>query len=67
VAALPDPHVPAYVEADSSLSWAATRGLRFSLSGFNLLHARHVEYKQAGATIGNEVRRSISVGAHVRF
>ena len=61
VGRLPDPLIPAYVELNSRLAWNATDFLQFSVSGFNLLHAHHLEYEQAGATFGNEVPRSFFV------
>ena len=44
VSALPDPHVPSYVEFDSSIAWAITRRVQLALSGFNLLQERHLEF-----------------------
>ena len=50
VAALPDPRVPAYAEADVALTWAVTRHLELALAGFNLLHAQHLEFAAPQAT-----------------
>ncbi|MBS0360848.1 MAG: TonB-dependent receptor [Proteobacteria bacterium] len=44
VGALPDGLVPAYVELDGRLGWNVTERLELSVSGRNLLHARHEEY-----------------------
>jgi iron complex outermembrane receptor protein len=44
VGALPDPHLDAYGELEASVDWEAYPGLDASLSGFNLLRARHLEY-----------------------
>jgi iron complex outermembrane receptor protein len=44
VAALPDPHLAGYAEADVSLTWNLSRHLQLALSGFNLLHSEHVEF-----------------------
>jgi iron complex outermembrane recepter protein len=43
VGALPDPALPGYWEMSARLGWRATRTLELSLSGTNLLHARHLE------------------------
>ena len=43
VGALPDPQLPAYWELSARLGWRATDRLEVSLSGSNLLHARHLE------------------------
>ena len=67
VDALPNPVVPRYTELDTSLVWAASKRVQVSISGFNLLHAHHVEYEIAGATTGDEVERSFSVGLRVGF
>ena len=50
VGALPDPHVPAYAEADIALTWAVTRHVELQLAGFNLLHAQHLEFAPPEAT-----------------
>ena len=54
VAALPDPRVPAYAEADVALTWAVTRHIELALAGFNLLHANHLEF---AAPLATEVPR----------
>ncbi|HEX5461099.1 MAG TPA: hypothetical protein VFX20_14130 [Steroidobacteraceae bacterium] len=41
---LPDPAVSAYTELDPSAGWSLSHSLSISLSGRNLLHARHVEF-----------------------
>jgi iron complex outermembrane recepter protein len=41
--ALPDPALPGYWELSARLGWRATSTLELSLSGSNLLHARHLE------------------------
>jgi iron complex outermembrane receptor protein len=43
VGALPDPALPGYWEMSARLGWRATRTIELSLSGSNLLHARHLE------------------------
>jgi iron complex outermembrane receptor protein len=64
VGPLPDPHVPAYVEFNTSIGWNVSDDVRLSLSGFNLLHARHQEFPASEA---NAVPRSFSVGLQWRF
>jgi iron complex outermembrane receptor protein len=64
VGALPDPAVPSFVELNASVGWNVRDDVRLSLSGFNLLHARHLEFPAPGA---NAVPRSYSVGLQWRF
>jgi iron complex outermembrane receptor protein len=64
VSALPDPAVPSFVEMNASIGWNVRDDVRLSLSGFNLLHARHLEFPAPGA---NAVPRSYSVGLQWRF
>jgi iron complex outermembrane receptor protein len=64
VSALPDPHVPAFVEFNTSIGWNVSDAVRLSLSGFNLLHARHLEFPASEA---NAVPRSFAVGLQWRF
>ena len=64
VGPLPDPHLPDYVELDANVWWNMSDTTRVSLSGFNLLHARHFEFPQSEATA---VPRSWSVGLQWRF
>jgi iron complex outermembrane receptor protein len=64
VSKLPNPVVPAYVEMGASVGWNVTETLRLSLSGFNLLHARHQELPALEA---DAVPRSFSVGLQWRF
>jgi iron complex outermembrane receptor protein len=64
VGELPDPRVPGYVEANAQLGWQATPALGFSLSGFNLLHGRHLEYVSAS---GDMVERSVLLSSRLRF
>jgi iron complex outermembrane receptor protein len=62
VDALPDPSVPSYVELNGSIGWNVSKRVRLSLSGFNLLHARHVEFPDADA-----VPRSVFAQVRLRF
>jgi iron complex outermembrane receptor protein len=64
VSALPDPHLPAFVEFNTSIGWNVSDDVRLSLSGFNLLHARHLEFPASEA---NAVPRSFAVGLQWRF
>ncbi len=50
VSALPDPHVPAYVELGARLGWQFDDRAELSVSGFNLLHSRHQELPVSQAT-----------------
>ena len=49
--------VPAYVELGGHLAWNVSDHLQLTLSGANLLHARHVEYYQ-----GDAIPRKVLVG-----
>lgn len=55
VDALPDPHVPAYVELNSRIAWKLSDRMQLSVSGFNLLHDHHQEW---GSSSANVVARS---------
>jgi iron complex outermembrane receptor protein len=61
---LPDPHLPAWAEMDASLLGHVSRHLDLSLSGFNLLHGRHLEYP---APSGEYIRRSVLLQARWTF
>lgn len=43
VDAAPNPRLPAYAEVNARIAWDLSRRLQLSLSGLNLLHARHIE------------------------
>ncbi len=58
VSALPDPHVPGYIELGARLGWQFEERAELSLSGFNLLHDHHRELPASQATA---IRRSIFV------
>ena len=64
VGRLPNPAVPEYVELNSRLGWRVSSTLELSLSGFNLLHARHLEYQTGGS---DEVARSVFLETKWRF
>jgi iron complex outermembrane receptor protein len=65
VGPLPHPLVPGYVELNTRIAWDITRSLQVSLSGFNLLHARHYEFLEVGTT--TEVPRMFYAQVRVRF
>src|SRR5699024_3428656 len=60
--ALPNPHVPGYVELNAHLDWRIDADVTLSLSGFNLLHAWHVEYPQS-----DRIPRALYVQAQVSY
>ncbi len=62
VSALPDPAVPSYTELNARLGWNLTDKVQLSVSGFNLLHASHVE-----APGGNPVPRSVFAELKLRY
>jgi len=64
VSALPDPRVPAYTELNARLAWNITPRVQLSVSGFNLLHAYHVEYP---SNEGGAVPRSVFVELRVKM
>ncbi len=64
VSKLPNPAVPAYVEMGAGFGWNVSEMVRLSLTGFNLLHARHQEFPASEA---DAVPRSFSVGLQWRF
>ena len=62
VGALPDGLVAAYTELDSRLGWNVTDRLQLSVSGRNLLHARHLEYPG-----GEAIQRTVFADLKWRF
>ncbi|KQX17603.1 hypothetical protein ASD17_17870 [Sphingomonas sp. Root1294] len=58
VGALPNPHVPGYVELGARIGYMINEQAELSVSGFNLLHKRHYELP---ATQANAVPRSLFV------
>ena len=56
VGALPSPAVSAYYEMNARFGWHAAKSLELSVSGFNLLHARHREF---AAPDGEDISRSV--------
>ena len=65
VGVLPHPGVPGYVEASTRIAWNVTKSVQVSLSGFNLLHARHREFFEDGTT--TDIPRSVLAQVRVRF
>jgi iron complex outermembrane receptor protein len=55
VGALPDPHVPSYVELNARIAWTLSDHLQLAISGLNLLHDRHQEFPAPA----NAVPRSV--------
>jgi iron complex outermembrane recepter protein len=64
VAALPNPAIPAYTELNARLGWNVTPRIQLSVSGFNLLHAYHLEYVSSP---DGAVPRSVIVELRVRM
>lgn len=60
VGALPNPSVPAYVALDMRAAWTVAKGVVLSLTGLNLLDARHPEFGAAPAR--SEVGRKAMLG-----
>ena len=61
VAALQGGGVPAYAELGGQLAWKASDHLTLTISGANLLHARHVEYPG-----GDAISRKVLAGLQWR-
>lgn len=55
VDALPDTAVNAYFELNARLGWRLSKRVQLSLSGFNLLHARHQEYPAPALPVARSV------------
>jgi len=64
VGALPNPGLPHYYEMDARFGWQAGTALDLSLSGANLLHARHYE---SPAPSGEQITRSVIAEARWKF
>ncbi|HET6586551.1 MAG TPA: TonB-dependent receptor [Oleiagrimonas sp.] len=60
--ALPDPHVPGYVELNTHINWRVNSNLTLLLSGYNLLHAWHLEYPY-----GDRIPRTAYLQAQVSY
>lgn len=57
----PNPHVPAYTDADARLGWRLSPSVELYLAGNNLFHDRREE--SADVNRGQLVRRMVSLGA----
>ncbi|HET6432146.1 TonB-dependent receptor plug domain-containing protein [Dyella sp.] len=62
VAALPEPHLPGYVELDARLAWRASDTLDVALIGTNLLHDWHQE-----RVSGDRIGRSLSIDLRLKL
>jgi iron complex outermembrane receptor protein len=65
VGKLPNPGVPDYAELGTRVGWKISPALEVSISGFNLLHARHEEFLEPGQSF--EIPRSFFVETRWRF
>jgi iron complex outermembrane receptor protein len=63
---LPDPAVPAYLEADARLAWRVTDTAELWVQGFNLAADRHLEFVNRSLP-RREFERTLQLGARVRF
>jgi iron complex outermembrane recepter protein len=50
VSARPNPPIPTYVELNTRIGWNINQHVELSLSGFNLLHAHHLEFPASEAS-----------------
>jgi iron complex outermembrane receptor protein len=62
---LHNPVVSSYTEMNARVAWDATPQLELSLSGFNLLRSRHLEFVTSSAAV--YVARSFVAAARLRF
>ena len=64
VGALPDPSLPHYYAFDARVGWQATETVDLSMSGTNLLHARHTEFPPP---TGEQITRSALAEVRWKF
>jgi iron complex outermembrane receptor protein len=64
VGALPDPSLPHYYAFDARVGWQATETVDLSVSGTNLLHARHTEFPPPN---GEQITRSALAEVRWKF
>ncbi|HEY4973338.1 MAG TPA: TonB-dependent receptor, partial [Steroidobacteraceae bacterium] len=57
VAALPDPALPSYYDMSARIGWRASKSLELSVTGTNLLNARHYEFPAAAG--GEQITRGV--------
>ncbi|HTI66545.1 MAG TPA: TonB-dependent receptor [Caulobacteraceae bacterium] len=72
VGALPAPAAPSYTEMGARVAWAVSDRLELSLTGANLLHARHLETAPTASTlqlgpVGAEIGRSVFLDTRLKF
>jgi iron complex outermembrane receptor protein len=67
VGALPSPALPHYCELNGRVGWRASDLWDLSISGLNLLHARHYEFSPAPGEGGEGIYRSVMAEARLRF
>jgi iron complex outermembrane receptor protein len=65
VAALPNPALPSYYDMSARVGWRARRNLELSVSGTNLLHARH--YELPASSGGEQLTRGVLAQGEWRF
>ncbi len=65
IGALPHPKVADYGEFDTRLGWKVSESVELSLSGSNLLHPHHMEFREDGET--DEIPRSFFLETRWRF
>ncbi len=64
VGALPDPALESYYELSTRIGWRPSRNFELSLTGNNLLHARHQEF---ASPYGEFINRSVMATAQWQF
>ena len=67
VGQLTNPQVPAYTRLDTQLRWTIQESIELSLTGQNLLTARHTEFVDTVAVDYTQVRRSVLARITWRF
>ena len=65
VGGLPDPSVPSYTALDMRLGWIVSKSMEISLSGFNLLDQRHIEFGRV--PLASEIERSFYLKTTWKF
>lgn len=65
VAALHNPHIPSYREADARIAYRASDAIELFVSGQNLLHSHHLESNDADQ--GQAISRMVLAGARLRL
>lgn len=65
VSALPDPHIPSYVQVDARWSWTPSRRTELGLGVRNLFDDRHTEQQPSGGLAPSEFGRTAFVDLRV--